>query len=323
MKIIDARAIPGLKSIKPVHPNFSLRQLVDHVRPNKEEIHLLRDRFGIVQSTLAGAYPGIRFLPIGSHSRGTAIAVHSHVDFLAVLPPAWATWGGRRVSPLPMIDRLTENLSYSQLALAPKVRRDDRGIELHFHGTIFAVDLIPGFLMRSADHYPVYSLPGDADRWIEASPEGHNALFSRSNAGCGTKLRALSQLIKVWRFAHCPPLGLSSLYVDMLLTASDIGQGVKSYGQCMNDFFNELLQHRTRCTSDRARASGVLVASSSSEQLERLYDAAKVAAIHTQAALDAQTRGDYADANREWEVIFRRRLARRRYSGTFAFCRSI
>ena len=113
-----------------------------------------------------------------------------------------------------MIDRLTENLSYSQLALAPRVRRDDRGIELHLRGAIFAVDLIPGFLIRSADHYPVYSLPGDDDRWIEASPERHNALFSVSNTGCGTKLRALSRLIKVWRFAHSPPLGLSSLYVD-------------------------------------------------------------------------------------------------------------
>ena len=322
MRISEARGIQGPKSIKPTHPNFSLRQLVDHVRPNEEEIHLVRDRFGIVHSALARAYPGLRFLPIGSHSRGTAIAVHSHVDFLAVLPSEWATWGGRRVSPLTMIDRLTENLSYSKLALAPQVRRDDRGVELYFHGAIFAVDVIPGFFVRSADQYPVYLLPGDDNQWIEASPERHNALFSMSNTGCGTKLRAISQLVKVWRFARSPPLGLSSLYVDMLLATSDIGKGVKSYGQCMNDFFNELVRQRMRCLSDPGGVSGVLVASPSNDRLERLYDAAKVAATHAQAALDAQARGAYSDANREWEAIFKRRLARRRYSGKFIFCRN-
>ena len=108
----------------------------------------------------------------------------------------------------------------------------------------------------------------------------------------------------------------------MLLAASDIGKGVKSYGQCLNDFFNELLRQRTRCLSDPAGVSGVLVASPSNDRLERLYDAAIVAATHAQAALDAQARGAYTDANKEWEAIFKRRLARRRYSGKFIFCRS-
>ena len=86
MKISEARAIQRSKSVKPMHPNFALHQLVDHVRPDEEEIHLVRDRLGIVHRALARAFPGLRFVPIGSHSRGTAIAVHSHVDFLAVLP---------------------------------------------------------------------------------------------------------------------------------------------------------------------------------------------------------------------------------------------
>ncbi len=292
-----------------MHPNFALRQLVDRVRPKMDEIQAVCDRFGAVQSHLAIAFPRSRFVPVGSHSRGTAIAGHSHVDFLAVLPPEWATWGGRRVSPLTIIDRMTENLMHLQLA---DVRRHGPGVELYFKGFTFTVDVVPGFVVRLSDGYPVYSLPSGDNRWIESRPEWHNALFAQANATCGAKLRSISQLIKIWRFAGSAPLGISGLYVDMMLATSDIASGIKSYGQCLNDFFKELVQREIRGLSDPAGPSGVIVASPSSDARERVYDAAKAAAEHAQAALEAQAHGDNADANRHWEAIFKRRIARRR-----------
>ena len=264
-----------------------------------------------VHRALSRAFPGSRFVPIGSHSRSTAIAVHSHVDFLAVLPSAWARWGGRRVPPTTIIDRMTENMQSLPSALPPAVRCDGSGVELYFKGTIFALDVIPGFIVRTADQYPVYSMPGQGDRWIETSPERHNALFAHSNARCNAKLRALSQLIKVWRFAHSPPLGISSLYVDMMLASSDIGAGVKSYGQCMNDFFSELVRQKVQGLRDSRSHIRRYRRESLEAALERLYDAAKIAAGHAQAALDAQARGAYSEANCEWEAIFKRRLSRR------------
>jgi len=293
-----------------MHPNFALRQLVDRVRPNVDEIQAIRDRFGTVQSHLAIVFPRSRFVPVGSHSRGTAIAVHSQVDFLAVLPSEWASWGGRRVSPVSIIDRMTENLLHLQLA--PEVRRDGRGIELYIKGFTFAVDLMPGFAVRSSDGYPVYSLPGDDNQWIAASPERHNALFSYANARCGAKLRAISHLVKIWRIAGSPPFGISSLHVDMMLATSDIASGIKSYGQCRNDFFKELLQREIRDLSDPACTSSAIVATPSSDARQRLYEAARVATEHARAALDAHARGAYAEANCQWEAIFKRRISRRR-----------
>ena len=130
-----------------MHSNFALRRLVDCVRPHEGEIQAVRDQFGAVQRGLAGALPRSRIVPIGSHSRGTAIAVHSHFDFLVVLPAEWATWGARRVSPLTIIHRITEHLT----EFAPAVRRDGRGIELYFKGVTCAVDVVPGFLVRASD----------------------------------------------------------------------------------------------------------------------------------------------------------------------------
>ena len=298
---------------KSMHPNFALHRLVDCVRPDLDEIQLARDRFAAIRKKLAQAFPRARFVPIGSHIRGTAIAVHSHVDFLAVLPSQWARWGGRRIAPLTIIDRITDNVGYLQLGLAPRVRRDDRGVELHFRGATFPVDVIPGFILRLSDQYPVYSLPGEGSHWIESSPERQSALFSISNAACGAKLRPLSQLIKAWRFAHTPPLHLSSLYVDMLLTTSDFGLGIKSYGQCMSDFFSEFARREMHSVPDPAGVSGVILASRSNDDLERVHHAAKIAAEHAQAALAAQARGAFSDANSEWEAVFKRRLAPRRF----------
>jgi hypothetical protein len=123
-----------------------------------------------------------------------------------------------------------------QSVLALEVRRDGRGVVLYFKRGTFAVDVVPGFLIRVSDSYPVYLVPGEDNRWIEATPERHNALFARANAECGTKLQAISRLVKAWRIAGYPPFEISSSYVDMMLATSDITSGVKSYGQSLNDF---------------------------------------------------------------------------------------
>ena len=186
-----------------MHPNFALRRLAGSVQPEEGEVQAVRDRFGTVWMSLARAFPRSRFLPIGSHSRGTAIAVHSHLDFLVLLPPDGARWGAHRVSPLTIIHWMIESMTHPRLAV--EVRSDGRGLALYFKRGTLAVDVVPGFLMRISDRYPVYLVPGEDNRWIEAAPERQNAFFSRSNAECGAKLQAISRLVKAWRFAGCPP----------------------------------------------------------------------------------------------------------------------
>jgi len=156
---------------------------------------------------------------------------------LAVLPSGSPACAGHRVSPLTIIHRMTESLTRPRFS--PEVRRDGRGVERYSKGISFAVDVLPGFVVRMSDHYPVYSMPGEGNRWIEAIPEHHNTLLSHSNARCGGKLQAISQLVKLWQFAGSHPFGISSLYVDMMLASSDIASWVKSYGQCVNEFFLE------------------------------------------------------------------------------------
>ena len=80
----------------------------------------------------------------------------------------------------------------------------------------------------------------------------------------------------------------------------------------MNDFFGEFAGQELRSLADPAGVSGMIAASPSKVDLERVHDAAKIAAERAQAALAAQTCGAFSDANSEWEAIFKRRFAPRR-----------
>jgi hypothetical protein len=201
-----------------------------------------------------------------------------------------------------ILHRMTENLT----EFAPMVRRDGRGVQLYLNGVTCAVDVMPGFLVRTAD-----SVLGQEHGWIESSPQRHDALFFQANAGCGAKFPSISQFIKIWRFAGFPPLEISGLYVDVMLATSDMASGIKSYGQCLSDFFNALVEQKIRGLADPA-GGGAIIASRSSDALERVFDAAKAASAYAQAALEAQAHGDNAEANRRWEAIFKRGISRRR-----------
>jgi hypothetical protein len=64
--------------------NFALRRLTDRVRPDDRALMVVREQVASVQINLTTALPGSRSVWIGSYSRGTAIAVHTNVDILAV-----------------------------------------------------------------------------------------------------------------------------------------------------------------------------------------------------------------------------------------------
>ena len=289
-----------------MNPNFALRRLADRVQPDEAEMLWVRDHFATLERRVVKAFPRSRLVPIGSYRRGTAIAVHSNVDTLAVLPQEWATWGARRVSPQMIIQRLVQDLGDEHCTAG--IRRDGRAVELSFRGVLHTLDVIPGFSMRRSNHHPVYSVPGADLRWVEVSPHCHDMLFSQANRRSGGKLRAISRLIKTWGVVVAPPAGISSLYIDMMLATSGIASGVKSYSDCLNEFLNVLVRREVHGLSDPAGGSGVILASSSIGARQRLGDSVKAAADQAQAALDAQTRRENASARRQWKALFKRKL---------------
>lgn len=289
-----------------MNPNFALRRLADRVQPDEAEMMWVRDHLAALERRAIEAFPRSSVVPIGSYTRGTAVAVHSNVDTLLVLPREWATWGARRVAPRMILQRMAQDLGDQDRTA--DIRRDGRAIALSFGGVTHTLNVLPGFTTRRSKHYPVYSVPGPDFRWVDVSPQYHTALFSQANLRSDGKLRAISRLIKTWGVVVAPPGGISSLYIDMVLATSGIASGVNSYGDCLNKFFNTLVRREAHGLSDPAAGSGVILASSSIRARERLCDSVKAAADQAQSALDAQTRGENAYAQRQWKALFKRTL---------------
>jgi hypothetical protein len=288
-----------------MNSNFALRRLADRVRPDETETLWVRDHLASLRQRATQAFPRAHLLPIGSFSRGTAIAVHSNVDVIAVLPRQWATWGARRVAPRMIIERMAQELGHQQCTV--DIRRDGRAVTLTFAGIIHTIEVMPGFSTPRSNRYSVYSMPGPDLGWADVSPRGQDALFSRANLQSGGKLRAISRLIKIWGVGVAPPGGFSSLYIDMMLTTSGIASGVKTYGDCLHEFFNLLVCRDVHDLSDPVGAT-IIPPSSSATARAHLHNSVKVAAAQSRAALDAQSRGDYACARRHWKSLFKRRV---------------
>jgi hypothetical protein len=266
----------------------------------------VRDHLEVLRRRASEAFPGARLIPIGSYSRGTAIAVHSNVDALMVLPQAWATWGARRVAPQMILQRIAQDLVGERGTAS--VRQDGRTVVLSFTAVTHTVNLLPGFLVLRSSPYPIYRVPGRDHRWVKVRPQHHDSLFSEADVRSGGKLRALSRLIKAWGVVLAPSCGISSLYIDMMLVNTGIASGAKSYGDCLTEFFNVLVRRELRGISDPAGGSGVIVAAPLNGAHEYLCDSARAAANLARAALDAQGRGENVSARQHWKALFRRRL---------------
>jgi hypothetical protein len=245
-------------------------------------------------------------IQIGSHVRGTAIRTHSDVDILAVLRRKEARWGSRDVSPDTFMSRVSDDLKNRYTAT--NIRRDGQAVVVQFQGGAHAVDVVPAIFARFDAGRPVFRIPGEGEEWIETSPERHNRAFTVANARSGGKLRVLSQLVKGWRFARTSPFALSSFYIDMLLASKDIASGVKSYSECLFDFFDELVRREARGLRDPEGISGLILATSSDAARDRLLDGAEAARARAASALAAEAEDNHKEATRQWSIVFNRNV---------------
>src|SRR5215469_7111650 len=93
-----------------IHPKIALRRLAHELQPLDGEVEAAYRHFASIRARLGRSFKLVAVTRIGSHSRGTAIRVHSDVDILAVLRRKEAQWGSREVSPDTFMRRIAEDL---------------------------------------------------------------------------------------------------------------------------------------------------------------------------------------------------------------------
>lgn len=265
----------------------------------KGKIHAstIRQRLASTMGVSSGHY-------IGSATRNTAVRGGSDVDYLAIIPRHQVVWGGRWVSSDTLVNRVRTGL-IGRFRLT-EIRRDAQAVVVHFGGGSEPVDVVPAVFhtFKSNQKVPVYLIPDGAGGWLETAPAAHSNYIKVANEKSGGKLRRVIQLLKHWRNARSPAIPLSSIHLEMLLAASDVCIGPKSYSSCLVEVF--ALFHRRSCRGfqDPIALAGVFTVANTEAKLARLVDSVGHALDHAARAHEAELRNDWREALRQWGIVF-------------------
>src|SRR5437667_3401158 len=104
--------------------------LIARIEPLQTEVAAAYSHADSIKALLAASFTVKKFIPMGSHARGTAIRWHSDVDFFAVVSREEIKWGDAYVSSSTILDRLRDDLA--QRFWQTSTTRDGQAIVLNF-----------------------------------------------------------------------------------------------------------------------------------------------------------------------------------------------
>jgi predicted nucleotidyltransferase len=283
---------------------LAFHKLANAVQPTPAGVNKAKLRLGSIKSRLSNSFFVSKALLMGSTARDTAIHGASDVDFLVVFRRDEARWGDRLVRSNTFIQRIRDDLDARFPATT--VRRDGQSIVVQFGQGAEPVDVVPAIFheFRGATRSPVYLIPNGLGDWMETAPEAHNSYLRKVNEATSGKLRRAIQMLKHWRNSRTPSIPLASIHLELLLAASQICVGPKSYSRCLRDTFHLLRQRECRGLRDPLGVAGVLYAVQTEAQHGQLVSAVDYAADHSQRAIDAEGRKDWSEAMRQWGIVF-------------------
>jgi predicted nucleotidyltransferase len=282
-------------------PKANMLALVDRIQPRPGELEAAKRHISVVKDRLDASFDVSRSRQIGSHARGTAVRTYSDIDLLVMLRRNEAQWGGRQVSSTTVLSRVLSDLRARYRDTT--IRRDGQAAVVSFAGGSEGLDVVPA-LFEKFNRLPVFEIPDGFGGWRLTSPEMHDRYFSDADERSGGKLRRVAQLLKWWKHSRSEPVALSSFYTDLLLASSKVCDGIKSYTQCLRDAFALLRARDCRGLQDPCGIAGVVYASGTDGQRQALRNAIEYAWEHACYALSAEARGDFAEANRQWGIVF-------------------
>lgn len=286
------------------HPQSNMIALSSRLQPLDSELSAAKVHRASVRSRLEKSFAISAVQNIGSHCRGTAIRRYSDLDVMVVLRKEEVMWGGNLVSSDTIIQNVLAELRGR--FTTSSIRKDGLAAAVAFGSTRQSLDVVPAVFSRfdKGGQRPVYLIPDGAGGWFETSPQVHDRYFAVAQLASGNKLRRVSQLIKAWKHARAVSLPIRSFYTDMVLAASGVCTGAKTYGQCLHDFFEVLSRGACGYLQDPCGIAGQIAATDTQAQKQALVTATEYACSHAAAALSAQSRNDVREANRQWNLVF-------------------
>jgi len=227
----------------------------------------------------------------------------SDVDLFVVIRRVEARWGGDTVSSATVLRRIRDDLA-DRFPLT-ETRRDAQAVVVHFRQGHRPVDIVPAFFLRmSAKGYPIYLIPDGEGGWMESAPEAHAAYLKRCDERCGSKLKRGIRLLKWWAHSRTPSIPLRSFHAELVLAATQLAVGARTYSQIMRDAIWELYFRDGAALRDPLGISGLVSAASTDVRRASLVNSLEHAYGHAQAAVAAEEKGRGNEAIRQWDIVF-------------------
>jgi hypothetical protein len=234
-------------------------------------------------------------------------------DSARMLQPAWSSILRKLVTALSHdLEPSTDGRSKATLPLfdlaerypASYVHKDGLAAVIEFGGGKQSLDVVPGIFVRFNAGRPVFLIPDGKGGWFETSPQAHDRYFQQAHERSGKKLAKVSQLLKWWKHARSSSPPIKSFYVDMVLAASGVCVPAKTYAKCLDDFFRVVEKGRCGGLPDPCGIAGDILATDTEKQRQLLMKAVEYASYHAGAAVAAEARRDFEEANRQWGRVF-------------------
>lgn len=275
-------------------------RLLQQIQPTPRDLQNLEASRQHLSNYLSSRIETVKFLLMGSHTRGTAIT-GSDMDLLQVIKKEELMWGGNVVSSSTVLENVRRHLSaYGK----SEIRRDRMALVVDYTSGA-QIDLVPGYYVGpGVSNYPVFEIPNGLGGWLKASPEAHNAYIKQADEKARGKLKKTVQMVKYWRQCRVNQVRLNSFHLEIVLASSGVCEGLKSYSQCLAGALDTLAKREAKALRDPIGVAGLIAASGSQVQASAAANSLAGSSEHALKAVSAERQGSTLEAVRQWSLVF-------------------
>jgi predicted nucleotidyltransferase len=289
-------------------------RLLDSIQPGTAELDKYESHHSTVAARLSKVFPGTKVEIIGSHSRGSAIS-GSDLDLLALLPSAYTVWGEQLKNSNTVLKNITEELSlrYGNTGIG----KDGVAVVADFGGRQYSVDIVPAIfdgmmpIGPNGTQRPVRLIPDGQGDWLQTAPKAHAEYIAAANMRSGGKLKGVAQLLKFWTTTRNTRIPISSFHIEMVLAASGVCAGVKSYSACLAEAFQVFKSRKLAALQDPLGISGQIQAARTQAKREQALASVYASADKAAKAYVNETLQSLSDAYELWDQVFNGDFPRR------------
>lgn len=277
--------------------------LLGRIAPSTTARSTAEGRAKTIAARLASAMTMSRWLLSGSFYKETAVTRHSDLDLFVVFARDNVRWGGKYVTSTTVLGNIGTALRQSYPNTG--VRRDEVAITVAFEQGAAPVDVVPAIYHRHDVTLgsPIYLIPDGNGGWMEAAPDADRKRFAAASLASGGKLSRVVRLVKWWARERATPIPLSMYHLEALVISEQLAPAVGRYADVLAGVFERLDARKGAALRDTVGLPGLIPVAGTTAKLAAVRRAVQHAATHARYAVDAEARGDLAEAVRQWQIV--------------------